>query len=40
MIEIVNLSREENFKWIFNRERVFIELYNQQIFMTNYRFKY
>ncbi|KAH0889465.1 hypothetical protein HID58_051894 [Brassica napus] len=30
---------EDNFKWILNRERVYIELYDQLIFITNYRFK-
>ncbi|KAH0899231.1 hypothetical protein HID58_048799, partial [Brassica napus] len=33
------IYREDNFKWTLNRERVFIELYDQLIFMTNYRFK-
>ena len=35
----VNLQREDNFKWNPNRERVFIELYDRAISMSDYRFK-
>ncbi|CAF2088365.1 unnamed protein product [Brassica napus] len=31
--------REDNFKWNPNRERVFIELYDRAISMSDYRFK-
>ncbi|KAG2306780.1 hypothetical protein Bca52824_026528 [Brassica carinata] len=31
--------REDNFKWNANRERVFIELYDRAITMSDYRFK-
>ncbi|KAH0906264.1 hypothetical protein HID58_038091, partial [Brassica napus] len=36
----ININKEDNFKQNLNRERVFIELYDQIIFLTNYRFKY
>ncbi|KAJ4888903.1 hypothetical protein Rs2_28651 [Raphanus sativus] len=43
--EDINLSRDtsarnvNNFKWNANRERVFIELYDRAIAMSDYRFK-
>uniref|UniRef100_M4FJ33 Myb/SANT-like domain-containing protein n=1 Tax=Brassica campestris TaxID=3711 RepID=M4FJ33_BRACM len=34
-----SVRREDNFKWNPNRERVFIELYDRAISMSDYRFK-
>ena len=40
MIEnFVNLQNGDHFKQTPNRQRIFIELYDQAIFMRNYRFK-
>ena len=40
MIEnFVNLQSGDHFKQTPNRERIFIELYDQTILMRNYRFK-
>ncbi|KAH0866161.1 hypothetical protein HID58_083372, partial [Brassica napus] len=35
----MSARREDNFKWNPNRERVFIELYDRAISMSDYRFK-